>query len=317
MEQDATHDVVDVVEASTSIETEQRQADENEMKRVRSQTEKGRSFARERLAGKRNVAYKKLLHKIQSIEALVDPGKASPSSYALVQAAYKDYMNLYERFCDSHDEYCETLSEDELTVYLDEWYSNKDDKISAFKVNVQQWLRMNAECDPDSDSRSVRSCRSNRSYRSCHSSERSNGSRSSLQSAKLREQQQKAELVAKGKALEKRKALELEKLRLRMQEEQLELDTALAVSDARADVIENELRQTDQAIIEPTQPSVQLNPPSMQLTPEVESYVPLIRINNVKENQSSCKPASTTNSTTTNEDNLSSVIKHLKCRTNL
>ena len=49
--------------------------------------------------------------------------------------------------------------------------------------------------------------------------------------------------MAKGKALEKRKAIELEKLRLRMQEEQLELDTALSVSDARADIIENELRQ--------------------------------------------------------------------------
>jgi len=63
-----------------------------------------------------------------------------------------------------------------------------------------------------------------------------------------------------------------------VQEEQLELDTALAVSDARADIIENELRQTDQAIIEPTQPSVQLNPPSVQLNPEVESYVPSVRI---------------------------------------
>ncbi|MCG8432233.1 MAG: DUF1759 domain-containing protein, partial [Candidatus Omnitrophica bacterium] len=62
--------------------------------------------------------------------------------------------------------------------------------------------------------------------------------RSAVFSDAVRQRQLKAELKAKTLALEKRRQLELEKLNLKLKEEKHELETAIAVLDARNEVVD-------------------------------------------------------------------------------
>lgn len=71
--------------------------------------------------------------------------------------------------------------------------------------------------------------------------------RSNYSVAKLEENQNKAELIARAAALQEKKLIEEAKLQLRIKEEELDIQTALKISDARTKIIEelerSELRE--------------------------------------------------------------------------
>ena len=55
---------------------------------------------------------------------------------------------------------------------------------------------------------------------------------------KLKEQQRKAELIARASALSQRRELEEAKLRLKLKEEELEIKTEIEITDAKTKSIE-------------------------------------------------------------------------------
>ena len=60
----------------------------------------------------------------------------------------------------------------------------------------------------------------------------------SILSAKIKEEQNKAELCARKAALKRKQELEMEKLRLQQQTEELDLKTEMDISDAKHKVLE-------------------------------------------------------------------------------
>ena len=74
--------------------------------------------------------------------------------------------------------------------------------------------------------------------RSSHSSTSRHFRTSSLLSAKIKEQQRKVELLARSATLKQKQDLEMKKMQLQQEEEELSLKTEMTISDAKCQVLE-------------------------------------------------------------------------------
>jgi hypothetical protein len=126
--------------------------------------------------------------------------------------------------------------DDYWSIFLDH-----DNQFKAFKSRMVDWINK-VEADLRTLERNrvfkAASEKSSRSSRSSSMHSRSSAS-GSVRLAKAKEEQRIAELVAKQSTLEKRRDLEQKKLALKLQEEDLELETEIAIASARCKVLDD------------------------------------------------------------------------------
>ncbi|XP_074641192.1 uncharacterized protein LOC141898938 [Tubulanus polymorphus] len=206
--------------------------------RNRSLTEKGVEYQKENKLKDRKSLLKKLNNLSSTLLSVIEH-----SDYDVVQNSYKDWIKTYENFLQVSDEYCLLLSSKEK-----ENLSVESNEMNTYFNQV----KMAAENTLSVLARSKRSAESRKSVRSKASSVRSDLSKgSSIISARLKEEQRKAELNVLLNSMKKKQTLELEKLRLKQQEEFLDLNTQLEVSEAKSNVIETLLdRESNKSMID-------------------------------------------------------------------
>ena len=109
------------------------------------------------------------------------------------------------------------------------------------KARVEEWFSTHENKENvTEDNKSTKSSHSSKTHRSpsSHSSTSHYSRTSSLLSAKIKEQQRKAELLARSASLKQKQELEMKKIQLQQQEEELSLKTEMSISDAKCQVLE-------------------------------------------------------------------------------
>jgi hypothetical protein len=196
--------------------------------RVRKQTEKGIAFAKENRGKARELTVKRMEQMQKEIEELL----RDYSNLSAIRILYKSWMEHLYEFLEQHDAYCSALTEvekedDYWSIFLDH-----DNQFKVFKSRMVDWINK-AEADLRTLERNrvfkAASEKSSRSSRSSSMHSRSSAS-GSVRLAKAKEEQRIAGLVAKQFTLEKRRNLEQKKLALKLQEEDLELETEIAMA---------------------------------------------------------------------------------------
>ena len=150
-----------------------------------------------------------------------------------IKLLYKKWIADYDKTLEAHDHYQKLILVEEEKSIDSAWFKEKMNKFLQLNKMVQQYFALHQTANPvvkqehdDSKSRvshnSGRSQDSRRSYRS--------STASNLSAARLKEEQRKAELLTRAKFLADKKQLEEQKLKLRMQEEELDIKTELNVS---------------------------------------------------------------------------------------
>ncbi|CAG2209462.1 unnamed protein product [Mytilus edulis] len=153
-----------------------------------------------------------------------------------VKQVYTTWVSLYEQLLVSHEQFQKLLEVDHDRELDDAWFQERNKNFIILNDNVQQWFISNqvpkivvTTAQEDSMSRISRGSRRSRT---------SSSASSQLSTAKLKEEQRKAELIARANSLADKKELEEAKLQLRMREEELEIKTEMQVSEAKVKVIE-------------------------------------------------------------------------------
>ena len=193
--------------------------------RDRKLTEKGAEFTLETKFKNRERCFKILstlsdnLHKLLLTEKDKD----------IVKSAYSEWLDKYEEFLLSHDEVQAWLSQSDQ-ISDEESFRKRDEKLMMLKESVEEWFLKHSKV-VSMDKKSV-------------ISGKSFDSKSSYSLAKLEENQRKVELLARAEALHEKKQIEEAKLQLKIKEEELDIQTALKISDARTKIIE-ELERTE------------------------------------------------------------------------
>ncbi|XP_071944668.1 uncharacterized protein [Antedon mediterranea] len=136
---------------------------------------------------------------------------------------YKAWMGMYEEFLQRHDEYYALLSDEERVSYRIKWYDERSNWLGNFKASMEEWFGIASSKRPNPP-RSIVSRRS--SQHSLAVSER------------LRSEQKRAELKARAASLRNVHQLELQKLSLRLKEEEMRLQTEVDVLEARSRVLD-------------------------------------------------------------------------------
>ena len=109
------------------------------------------------------------------------------------------------------------------------------------KARVEEWFSTHENKENvTEDNKSTKSSHSSKTHRSrsSHSSTSHYSRTSSLLSAKIKEQQRKAELLARSATLKQKQELEMKKMQLQQQEEELSLKTEMTISDAKCQFLE-------------------------------------------------------------------------------
>ena len=129
-----------------------------------------------------------------------------------------------------------------------EQLDSESSRANFFYQRIQEWikrseelLRLNSQINPEDSasqigSRATSKSSARKSRRSSHSGSNRNGT-SSLAFARAKEVARTAELEAEAAVLEKRRSLEEQKLRLQQEQERLALETELAKSKAKEQVL--------------------------------------------------------------------------------
>ncbi len=169
-----------------------------------------------------------------------------------VRQSMVKYRKLLDEFKDAHKSFQHLLSEEERRIDLEKWFQPKMDAIQDFISCVTTWLSSTAvtkdvEVDAPADNVSVVSFRSKESTQSSRSSRRSYSSRSSHSShlsALIEAEAEQAALKARYAALKEKHALEekeqklnLQKEQIRKQKETLEIESELAATTARINIL--------------------------------------------------------------------------------
>ena len=243
-------------------------------KRERTHTEKGLEYTLTLKQAERSRLIKALTVTSNDLKTLMqrstDPNEVKPT--------YSKWLSEYEELLNIHDQY-QRLTENPTEKQLDDArFQERHDKFISTKQSAEQWFSVNSQLP-------ARSVRSNRSYRS--GSSRSSSSQLSM--AKLKEEQRKAELLAREKSLDEKKFIEEEKLKLRFKEEALEIKTELQVTDAKTRVIEElersmlEDQQLEQIMVKGKQSdkvdflNSQKDTENSLLNPTVPAFIPEVK----------------------------------------
>ncbi|VDI41133.1 Hypothetical predicted protein [Mytilus galloprovincialis] len=207
-------------------------ADESVDSRERKMTEKGLLYNLELKQKERTKLLKSLNGVCDELEQLTSETKDTDA----VKQVYTTWVSLYEQLLVSHEQFQKLLEVDHDRELDDAWFQERNKNFIILNDNVQQWFISNqvpkivvTTAQEDSMSRISRGSRRSRT---------SSSASSQLSTAKLKEEQRKAELIARANSLSDKKELEEAKLQLRMREEELEIKTEMQVSEAKVKVIE-------------------------------------------------------------------------------
>ncbi|CAG2235127.1 unnamed protein product [Mytilus edulis] len=200
--------------------------------RERKMTEKGLLYNLELKQKERTKLLKSLNGVCDELEQLTSETKDTDA----VKQVYTTWVSLYEQLLVSHEQFQKLLEVDHDRELDDARFQERNKNFIILNDNVQQWFISNqvpkivvTTAQEDSMSRISRGSRRSRT---------SSSASSQLSTAKLKEEQRKAELIARANSLADKKELEEAKLQLRMREEELEIKTEMQVSEAKVKVIE-------------------------------------------------------------------------------
>jgi hypothetical protein len=207
-------------------------------KRRRTLTEKGKHLLLAQLKGKRQTLVAQITTKSNEINTLFE-------SYGNIDVVRKDLIEwdvIHNKFIEAHCQYYSQLSEELKGIDNSGWFEPKEIKCWEFKLRAEQWLLQAAQYidqkrvdeavgpnDSVSQASSRRSSRSRFSLRS-HAS--------SISSARVREEAKRAELLARSALLKQKQALDDEELCVSRMKEEFQLQSEMAISDARVKVYE-------------------------------------------------------------------------------
>jgi hypothetical protein len=208
--------------------------------RARTLTEKGLSYQLDILSKK----CKKSLNQVQAKSEHIRSQFIEDVSKHERELLYSHWLTLYEHFLDAYDDVVVLLSDQDKQTYLENFYVPNQTSLEAFKISCQQWVshtkvehtklqREQILSETKYISRINDDTKSNKS-----TSSHATSIGSALSMAKLKEEQIKAELLVKATALKKKKLIEQAKLRLQLEEDEFEIENAMAMSDPRQDVVD-------------------------------------------------------------------------------
>jgi hypothetical protein len=266
--------------------------------RSKTYTEKGLAYQRQIKEKKRGDAFKIAMKKASHIESIL----IEDVSIQEIQLLYSHWMTLHEIFLDAHEEYSQLLTTDEHVADTQVWYQHKVDQVKRFKTLVEAWLEQTSpklKIEPSRHSQHSYSVKSSRS-----------GSvAGSVFSARLKGEQQKAELLVKAEALKKKKLIEQAKLRLQLEEEELELEHQMKIVDARNEVVDRFQNMLDGAQPLTYQP---------QTSRHIQMNAPLVNKDNPIMNASAPVFVSkreivkSTDNLSVSDEVITAVVRHLK-----
>ncbi|KAL0157129.1 hypothetical protein M9458_048375, partial [Cirrhinus mrigala] len=152
---------------------------------------------------------------------------------------------LYQEFIELNDNVQELLLDEEKGDDQRIWFEPKSSKIGEFVLGTERWIEKvkdanaakNEDVEPGDSVSEVASTvrkKSRAGSSAGHSVASSATSSSSI--LRMKEEAEKAALLAKAASLKKKQALQLEEMNLKAKLEELEVQTAIAISDAKLKV---------------------------------------------------------------------------------
>ena len=176
----------------------------------------------------------------------IDELLSSEENVHLVTEKLLGFLAAVEMFKEAHLAYSSNLEDEVSVARCQEQFNAESSRANLFYQRVQEWIKRSEECarlnsqvNPEDStsqigSRATSKSSSRKSRRSSHSgSNKSN----TLAFARAKEAARIAELEAEAAVLEKRRSLEEQKLCIQQEQERLTLETELAKSKAKEQVL--------------------------------------------------------------------------------
>ena len=214
----------------------------------------------------------KQFNKVKTFTAKIERMIADKEPYEQVRLRHGEWMQHYEQFYEDHNYHYSKLNEGDKEEYMN-IHNAREVFLHNFKTKVEEYLNSNANTRMQSDHKPAKS----------HLSAGS----SSLSSKKLENEEKRIELAVRKEALKKKREIEMAKLSLQLKEEELDIETEMAVTDAKSKVYDEfeqgELSEKpvkvkfemDQNQPETPKPSTSPVPEKSTLNPSVNKFVPL------------------------------------------
>lgn len=196
-------------------------------KREPKPTERARDDRIIRLKGERRGKLSQLTKEKNNIERLkqneCNADFINEESLPLFVKCLREYEHI-------NNELCELISEEDKREDQDV-FEGRHYEFKLFLQSVKEWIK-DAQCSPEEDVHPHDSVSKATSVASCTSQG------SSTSSMRLKIKAEREALLARAAAMKKKEAIELEEARLKFRKEQLEIETKLAISDAKLKVYE-------------------------------------------------------------------------------
>lgn len=230
--------------------------EESDQKRAPKPTQQAVENKISRLIGSRRGKLSQLTGMMKHIENL----KLDALNVDVVEEMLHDsFHKAYTEFEDINAAVVALMGEDEGQAEQHNWYEPRTAPVKDFVENTENWCAaMRRRSTDGSNASEAKAANENPesminqddvqaedsiSYvakSSRHSKKKSSVASSSTtgSSARMKEEAEHAALLARSEALKKKQVLEIEKLQLKAKMEQLELDTAIAESNAKLKVFE-------------------------------------------------------------------------------
>lgn len=213
-------------------------------KREPKMTEKAVEEKLHRLTQSRKAKLGHLTSQANQLERLMED---DANVNAVKQKLRLDYQDSFGELCKMNDSLRVLMHEEEFEKDQSSWYEPNASRIRGFMQHVETWVKAAEErteqarqCDADiqpSDSVSVMSAALSSKSRRRRSAVGSQVSTAS--SVRLKAEMERATLLAQATALKQKQELERQETELKAKREQLDLQTAIAASDAKIKVLEN------------------------------------------------------------------------------
>ncbi|KAK3086822.1 hypothetical protein FSP39_023974 [Pinctada imbricata] len=205
--------------------------------RGRKLSEKGMSYKSDRYSGIVSALKQTAMH--------IRKMMAENETLEKICKRYAGWLTDYEHFLALYDELLANVNESEKEA-LESEHSDYDIFLTNFKKEVENYFSFQQVKSEPTERGTKKSNRGSQRTKSRLSTV------GDISSKLLKEEQTKAELEARKIALDRKRDIEIAKLQLRFQEEELELDTNIAVSSAKSKVLqqferyENDFSESDE-----------------------------------------------------------------------
>ena len=198
-----------------------------------------------RLKNQRSCCLSTVSARRNEIDALL----SSEENVHLVKEKLPGFLAAIETIKQAHLVYSSNLQDDMSIARCLEQLDSESSRANLFYQRIQEWikrseelLRLNSQINPEDSasqigSRATSKSPSRKSRHSSHSGSNRSGTSSLAKILRAKEAARIAELEAEAAILEKRRSLEEQKLRLQQEQERLTLETELAKSKAKEQVL--------------------------------------------------------------------------------